>query len=342
MRRWILKVAIVTGLPAIAAAQQTSLPQLPPPAEQGAQQPPPVFRSGADLVALNVAVLDQNQHFVRGLAPGDFAVYEDGVRQDVSFFAAQEVPLDLILLVDTSSSMTDKMPTVRAAALGFLHTLRPMDRGAIVTFADGVRVAQPLTSDEAALVHAVNSTQPRGATALYNAIYVALKEFGRAARHTGDVRRQAIAVLSDGEDTCSMVGFDDVLDLAKRSGVTIFTIGLRSPADVSIKGSFSESLYSMKTLAQETGAQAFFPTEAKQLDGVYGKIAEELDSQYALGYTPKNNHVDGRFRRIVVQILSRPELRPRARTGYFAERGAPSATSRVLTNASSGGGRQQN
>lgn len=341
MRRWVLSFVILAGLPSVAAAQQTPLPQTAPATAQSAQPAPPVFRSGADLVALNVAVLDQNQHFVRGLVPGDFAVYEDGVRQDVSFFAAQEVPLDLILLVDTSSSMTDKMPTVRAAALGFLRTLRAIDRGAIVTFADGVRVVQPLTSDQATLVRAVDSTQARGATALYNAIYVALKEFGRAAKQSGDVRRQAIAVLSDGEDTCSMIGFDDVLDLAKRSGVTIFTIGLRSPADVAIKGSFSEALYSMKTLAQETGAQAFFPSEARQLDGVYGKIAEELDSQYALGYTPKNGHVDGRFRRIVVQILSHPELRPRARTGYFAERQTPSATSRVLTNASSGGGRQQ-
>lgn len=337
MRRTIPTLVVLAGLPALAAAQQASLPQVAS-LEQAAQPAPPVFRSGADLVALNVAVLDQSQHFVRGLAPADFAVYEDGVRQDVSFFAAQEVPLDLILLVDTSSSMTEKMGTVRAAALGFLRTLRPIDRGAVVTFADGVRIAQPLTSDKPALEQAVNSTQARGATALYNAIYVALKEFGHAARQTGDVRRQAIAVLSDGEDTCSMIGFDDVMDLAKRSGVTIFTIGLRSPTDIAIKGSFSEALYSMKTLAQETGAQSFFPTEARQLDGVYGKIAEELDSQYALGYTPKNNRVDGRFRRIVVRILSRPELRPRARTGYFAER-VPSASSRVLTSASSGGER---
>jgi Ca-activated chloride channel family protein len=338
--RWILNLFVIAGLPAVAAAQQTSLPQVASPAEQPPQAAPPVFRSGADLVALNVAVLDQSQHFVRGLAPGDFAVYEDGVRQEVSFFAAQEVPLDLILLVDTSSSMTDKMSTVRAAALGFLRTLRPIDRGAVVTFADGVRIEQPLTRDTDTLVKAVNGTQARGATALYNAIYVALKEFGRAARQTGDVRRQAIAVLSDGEDTCSMIGFDDVLDLAKRTGVTIFTIGLRSPTDIAVKGSFDEALYSMKTLAQETGAQAFFPTEVRQLDGIYGKIAEELDSQYALGYTPKNNHVDGRFRRIIVQILSHPELRPRARTGYFAERGAPSATSRALTTASSGSHQQ--
>jgi len=163
-----------------------------------------------------------------------------------------------------------------------------------------------------------------------------LKEFGRAAKQSGEVRRQAIAVLSDGEDTCSLMSFDDVLAEAKKAGVGIYTISLRSRADSSQRGVFSTALYSMKTLAQETGAQSFFPVSIDELSTVYASIAAELDHQYALAYTPKNARADGRFRRVVVQVVTRPELRLRSRTGYVAERGALPH----VVSAANGGGRQ--
>jgi Ca-activated chloride channel family protein len=305
-----------------------------------AQGPPvnePVFRSGAELVALSVAVLDPEQRFVRGLGPADFVVFEDGVKQEVSFFATSEVPLDLILLLDSSASMTDKLRTVHEAALGFVKTLRSGDRGAVVSFNDGVQVVQGLTSDRPSLERAVQSTTPRGATALNNAIYVALKEFGLAAKQTGQVRRQAIAVLSDGDDTCSLITFDDALAEAKKSGVAVYTISLRSrQRRPQQPGTFSTALYSMKTLAQETGAQAFFPNEVTELSSVYARIAEDLEHQYALGYAPRNRRTDGRFRRVVVQVVSRPELRPRARTGYFAERVSATSTPVPVNTARAG------
>lgn len=324
MRR-CLAVSLVWLSAAIPAVAQT------PPVPADTDQARPVFRSGAELVALTVAVMDSGgQRFVRGLSADDFAVYEDGVRQDVSFFAASEVPLDLILLLDTSASMTDKLATMHEAALGFLRTLRPQDRGAVVGFNDGVQVLRGLTGNAEALATAVRSTQAHGATALNNAIYVAIKEFGRSARQAGNVRRQAIAVLSDGDDTCSLIAFDDVLKEAKKSGVAIYTISLRGAPVTQRRGTFSTALYSMKTLAQETGAQAFFPTAIDELSGVYGKIADELEHQYALGYSPKNPRTDGRYRRVVVQVVSRPDLRLRTRTGYFAERASASAASATL------------
>lgn len=327
MRR-LLTCSCLIFLCGASAAAQT------PPPEPHSQSSGPVFRSGADLVSLNVAVLDGEQRFVQGLTAGDFAVYEDGVRQDVTFFAASEVPLDLILLLDTSASMGDKMKTLRTAALGFLHTLRPWDRGAVVSFADGVNVLQALTGDVARLENAVTSTGSRGATALHNALYIALKEFGRSAKQAGEVRRQAIAVFSDGDDTCSLISFDEVLAEAKRAGVSIYTISLRSSYLAEQRGRFSQALYSMRTLARETGAQSFFPDTIEELSGIYARIATELDHQYAIGYTPKNNRADGRFRRVVVQVIDRPNLRPRARTGYFADRIAASAMTRPLTTAS--------
>jgi Ca-activated chloride channel homolog len=295
------------------------------PAASPQQLPTPTFRSGASLVSLNVTVLDGGAHYVTGLQPADFAVYEDGVKQNVQFFESTAVPVDLIVLLDTSSSMTDKMEIVHDAAVGFLKTLRNGDRGAVVAFNDTVTVLQPLTSDRAALEQAVRSTRARGATALNNALYIALKQFGQTARQEGDVRRQAIAVLTDGDDTCSLVTFDDVLTLARHAGVNIYTVGLQSRYTVERLSAesghryFSESDYALKTLARETGAQAFFPTQPADLKGVYASIATELASQYSLGYVPVNSRPDGRFRRVIVQIIARPELKPRTRVGYTAD-----------------------
>ena len=292
---------------------------------QQPSDPQAVFRSGANLVALNVTVMDAKKQYVSGLTQGDFAVYEDGVQQQLRFFEARQVPLDLIVLIDTSSSMRDKMSVVHEAAIGFLKTMKQGDRGAVVAFNDGVDVLQPLTADGPALEQAVRSTEAKGSTSLHNAIYIAIKQFGKAAKPDGELRRQAIAVLSDGEDTSSLISFDDVLALARKSGVSVYTIGLHSKYSSARSNGpatsryFSTADFSLKSLAQETGAQSFFPLEASELKGIYASIAHELASQYAMAYAPANTRPDGRYRRIVVRVTDRPELQLRARTGYTAE-----------------------
>ena len=300
---------------AIPLAAQTPAPA---PAGQGGS----VFRSGASLVALNVTVSD-GKRLVPGLRQDDFAVYEDGVLQHVQFFEAREVPIDLILLIDTSASMSDKMEIVRDAASGFLGTLRERDRGAVVTFGDRVNIVQPLTEDRSLLDRAVRGAQANGSTALNNALYVALKQFARSAQQSGDVRRQAIAMLSDGEDTSSVIGFDDVLAMARKSGINIYTICLQNQYAVARAESgrkyFSESDFAMKSLAQETGALSYFPHSIQDLRGIYAGISDELANQYSIGYAPSNGHLDGRFRRIIIKVNDHPELRPRARMGYTAE-----------------------
>jgi Ca-activated chloride channel family protein len=281
-----------------------------------------VFRSGASLVALNVTVT-HGTRLVPGLTVDDFAIYEDGVLQRVQFFESNEVPIDLILLIDTSASMSDKMDVVHEAAVGFLETLRENDRGAVVTFGDRVDIAQELTGDHAALERAVRASRPRGSTALNNALYVAMKQFALGAQQEGNVRRQAIAVLSDGEDTSSVIAFDDVLEMARKSGINIYTICLQNKYSVARADTgrryFSESDYSMKVLAQETGALSYFPQNVQELKGIYAGISDELSNQYSIGYAPANFRPDGRFRRIVVKVNEHPEFRPRARLGYTAE-----------------------
>lgn len=320
----VVAAAVAATLVLSTGLAQAQTPAAQPPVESQPPQTPtsPVFRSGSALVALNVTVQDNGSRYISGLLPTDFAVFEDGVKQDVRFFEASAVPVDLIVLIDTSSSMSDKIDIVHDAATGFLKSLRAGDRGAVVAFSDTVTVVQPLTTDREMLDKAVRSTVAHGATSLNNAVYIALKQFGQTARQDSDVRRQAIVVLSDGEDTSSLVTFEDVLGVARRMGVNIYTVGLQSRyslqrlADQGGRRYFSESDYSMKMLARETGAQSFFPSPA-ELKGVYGSIAAELASQYSIGYVPLNGRDDGRFRRVVVQIVTRPELRPRTRLGYM-------------------------
>jgi Ca-activated chloride channel family protein len=289
------------------------------------------FRSTIDLVALNVVVTDGEQKYVAGLTSSDFAVFEDGVQQDVSFFGASNVPLDLAILLDTSASMTGKMPLVQQAAIGFLETLRAGDRAIIVDIKDATKVMYPLGGDLEAAKKAILATAPRGGTALYNGTYLTLKEMAKERRANSEVRRQALVVLSDGDDTASLVSYDDLMDLAKQSGIAIYTITMRSKYLVTQAASrghsfFSQSEFGMKALAQETGARSFFPTELSELSGVYASIAQELATQYAIGYSSKNPRLDGSYRRVIVRIADKPGIRTRTRTGYTAPRAQRTAS----------------
>jgi len=321
--------ALIHPAPELTDGATASVSSTTPPAPHAPApdptSPSTVFRSGVDLVALNVVVTDGQQKFVTGLHPDNFAVFEDGVQQDVSYFAATAVPLDLAFLLDTSASMTDKIATVQQAATGFASKLRTQDRAMVVDIKDATRIVQPLTGDVSTVLTAIRGTTPRGGTGLYNGLYLTLKELVKQRRGNEDVRRQAIVVFSDGADTASLVSFDDVMDVAKQAGIAIYTITLRSKfavqqATSSGKHYFSQSEYSMKALAQETGARAFFPLEITELAGVYGSIGEELASQYAIGYTPKNPRRDGAFRRVIVRIADHPGVQVRTRSGYTAPR----------------------
>jgi Ca-activated chloride channel family protein len=292
----------------------------------GAQDPVTRFQSGVDLVGLNVVATDGQGRLVKGLASTDFTVFEDGQRQDVSVFAVVPAPIDLALLLDTSASMADKIGTVQQAAIGFTAVVRPTDRISVVEIKDAIRVLHPLNEDVAGAKKAIGGTFARGNTALYNGLYMSLKELVRQRPPNGDMRRQAIVVLSDGDDTSSLVTVDDLMDLAKHAGVAIYTISLRTNTyGTSVytrdQRSHAESQYVMKALASETGARAFFPTVIADLAGVYDAIADELANQYLVGYVPKNTVRDGSYRRVDVRV-ERAGIRARTRAGYVA---APSS-----------------
>jgi Ca-activated chloride channel homolog len=341
----LLTVCVVASPVASVMAQAPQGQPASPAAQSGAQQPspqPPVprptdaqeggaiatgttFRSATELVALNVTVTDGRQQYLIGLGKDDFAVFEDGKKQDVTFFATTNVPLDLTIMIDTSASMSDKITFVHEAATNFIRTLRKGDRAEIIGFSDRAQVLAPFTGDIPALEAAIDATTPHGSTALYTSLYIAVEDLSRLARQQNDVRRQAIVVLTDGEDTSSLLSFDDLMDVAKRAGVALYTISVISPFDTKkldesgTKRFNNESDFALRSLAQETGARSFFPMELKDLNGVYQQIAQELSSQYSIGYMPAT-YGDGTFHRLFVRVLHHPDARTRTRSGYYASR----------------------
>ena len=191
--------------------------------------------------------------------------------------------------------MEQHLPTLQAAAANFVKRLKPSDLAQVVDFDSRVEIRQGFTANQADLEAAILQTVAGGSTSLHNAIYIALRELRKIrAVAEEDVRRQALIVFSDGEDTSSLVSFDEVLELAKRSETSIYTIALRG-ADTQSKG-FREAEFVLRSLARETGGRAFFPLKIDDLTGVYAQIADELASRYTLGYTSMNPKRDGAWR----------------------------------------------
>jgi len=317
----VLSVRVGTQAPATPAPTPAQ-PVVPTASQPAAPQVPeqPTFRAGVEVVSLNVTVTERDGRFVSGLPQEAFSVFEDGVKQEVIFFSGTQLPTALGLLVDTSASMNEKLPVAQQAAIGFIERMAADDILTIIDFDSRAEILQGFTPDQAKLATAIKRTTAGGSTSLYNAVYIALNEFKkiRAANSTQEVRRQAIVVLSDGEDTSSLVPFEEVLELAKRSEVAIYAIGLKDGgAKNRPMGGFSEADFVLKQFAQETGGKAFFPTSADELPAIYGAVADELAAQYTVGYASRNARRDGRWRRVVVRV-ERPNTIARTKQGYYA------------------------
>lgn len=269
---------------------------------------------------MNVTVTDGAGKYVTDLEQTDFSVYEDGVQQEITQFNRANLPIALALLIDTSASMETRLPIAQEAAVGFSRKLREQDIAEIIDFDSRVVVLQQFTNKAPDLEAAIRRTSAGGSTSMYNAIYIALKDLKKAvvATTAEEIRRQAIVVLSDGEDTSSLLPFEEVLDLAKRSETAIYSIGLRS-GERGLTGGrgFKEAEFVLRQLSLETGGRAFFPSQVSDLNAIYGQIAEELSNQYTVGYTSRNNKRDGAWRRIVVRT-NRPSTTARTKQGYFA------------------------
>ena len=307
--------------PAGQAAPPATPAQQSPPQPPATQPPPtqtpqaqPRFRGGVDLVSLNVTVME-GAKYVSDLEESDFEVYEDGARQSLILFSRVQQPIALAILLDTSASMNERLDTAQEAAIGFARRLRTEDVIEVIDFDSQVRILQTFTNDVAALEKAIRGTDVNGSTSLYNAIYISLKELKKVrAANAEEIRRQAIVVLSDGDDTSSLVPYEEVLDLAKRSETAIYAVGLRPTG--TYRTEFKEAEFVLKQLAQETGGRAYFVTSASELPKIYEQISEELANQYTLAYSSKNPMRNGTWRRIIVRV-AKPGLTSRTRQGYY-------------------------
>jgi Ca-activated chloride channel homolog len=274
-----------------------------------------VYRSGIDTVMLSVSVTDGKGRPVSMLDQSDFQVFEDGILQEISVFARDPQPIALSLLLDSSTSMEDQLGVAQEAAIGFARRLGPRDVAQVIDFNNDTQIRQTFTHDVPALEMAIRRIRAGGSTALYTALYIAMSELTRVGSDLESIRRQAIVVLSDGENTEGPKYYDDVADLAKRSDVTIYAIGLRERSSDEPR-KFSQADFALRTLSQLTGGRVFFVEDARQLPSIYTQIADELATQFVIGYTSKNPKRDGAWRQVNVRV-SRPETTARSRSGYF-------------------------
>jgi Ca-activated chloride channel homolog len=281
------------------------------------------FTSGVELVPLTVTVTDRAGRYVPDLTAADFAIFEEGRRQPISHFASGDAPIDLGVLLDTSGSMRNTLRLAQNAARGLVQQLRAGDRAAVSGIGSTVSLHQPMTSDLARVDEALRSTQAQGNTALYDALYIVLRQYQQERQSVTEVRRQVVVLLSDGIDTASHVTFEDVLDLARRVEATIYVVSLGDdPAllkNVLLDRRTFESAHALSTLARESGGRLFTPRTARELPAIYEAIAEELSHQYVIGYLPSQG-ADGMFHRISVGVLQPRVGVARARAGYYADR----------------------
>jgi Ca-activated chloride channel family protein len=277
-----------------------------------------VFRGGTDLVLLSVTVTDSAGRHVAGLTREDFRVYEDQVLQEISHFSSEPSPISLSLLIDTSTSMDQdsKLTLAQQAASGFVNKLRPNDVAQILDFDSMTKILAEFTGDKTVLENALKQMKAGGSTSLYNAIYTALSELRRTRGQFGTApRRQAIVLLSDGEDTSSVLPSDDVIDLARRSEVIIYAIAIKGTGTATRAWAEAETV--LRSLTRDTGGRLFIATEPQQLAGIYGQVAEELANQYTVAYMSTNSKKDGTWRKISMQVL-KGDAMPRTRAGYYA------------------------
>jgi Ca-activated chloride channel family protein len=278
---------------------------------QGPRAGPPAFSAAVELVRLDVSVLRTDGRIVTNLDESDFEIHEDGAPQAPTLFVHRELPISLTLLLDSSASIADRLPLSKAAAAGFLEALRAQDDASVVAFDDRVRTLQSPTSDRAALRSAVEGISAGGSTGLYNALYAVLKTLPPGSRDT-ELRRRAIVLLSDGEDTSSLIWEEQVVELARHGEATIVVIDLR-PRDAA-----NRSARLLRLLSHESGGEVYNPDSIRDLDAVYSRIGEDLKSRYTIGYVSSNPSHDGRWRRIDVRVRGRGNLRVRHRTGYYS------------------------
>jgi VWFA-related protein len=277
----------------------------------------PDIRVEKQLVLINVTVTDPLNRFVTGLEKQHFRLFEDKVEQTITQFSSEDAPISIGLVFDTSGSMGPKLQKSREAAAEFFKTANPSDEFFLVQFNDRPELTVPFTTDTDKLQSTLTFTQSKGRTALLDSVYLAMHEMKKAHNP-----RKALLIISDGGDNSSRYTETEIKNAVREADVQIFAIGIfeslanrgRTPEEAAGPGLLNE-------LAEQTGGREYPVENVAELPDIAAKIGTELRNEYILGYTPKNQERDGKYRRVQVKLnqpRGLPPLKAYFRLGYYA------------------------
>jgi Ca-activated chloride channel homolog len=285
-------------------------------AVSGAAQQPPfrdpqLFQSGVEITSITATVLDKDGRLITGLPREAFEVYEDGERQNITQFTGERVPLGLGVLVDVSDSMFGKrIEDARLAVDEFLlKLLDPADEFFILAFNHEPHVLTGWTNTPDIVRRALDSLRPSGGTAVYDAVMRALPVLERRSR-----QRAALLIISDGADTASNANLREVRSALLKSDAFVYAIAIDVTERQAINARLSAG--TLREITAESGGRTEVVHDSGEIAGAAARIAEELNSQYVLGYTPPRGP-DGQFHSLRVRIAGSDD-RVRARNSYVA------------------------
>ncbi|HSP64110.1 MAG TPA: VWA domain-containing protein, partial [Pyrinomonadaceae bacterium] len=286
-----------------------------------AQTPEPTdtIRIDTDLVNVSVSVFSRQVSLPKSaLEQKDFAVFENGEPQEISFFASAETPFDLVLLLDLSGSTADKIKLIRTSSKRFVDAARPGDRIAIVTFTADVQVVSRLTLDHEALKTGVDQiAKPRGGTNFWDALRFVLEHIVGQSRVEG--RRSAVVVMTDGVDNAlpdvfgdgSVTTFTELVDIVRSSDTIVLPIYLDTVREGRHNGTpvsaYVLAQQQLSELASESGNAVYQARRVEDLNGAYAQVIRDLSTVYSIGYRPANRVRDGSWRAVAVQLVGRPD-----------------------------------
>lgn len=296
-----------------------------------AQTPDPVdtIRIDSDLVNLNLSVVNHKPApVVAPLEQKYFAVFEDGVPQEISFFAPVDTPFDLVLLLDLSGSTSAKIDLIRKSAKRFVDAARPVDRIAVFTFSSEILAVSGFTNDHNALKNSIDSIRkPDGGTNFWDALRFVLEHVVGQSRV--EHRRSAAVVMTDGVDNAlpdvdgegSTTSFEDLLKIVQQSETIVLPIYLDTEKELDKRGrwkaAYTLARQQLAQIAAESGNEVYQARKLKDLQGVYQQIISDLSTVYSIGYRPSNAIRDGSWRVVDVQLIGHPGLAVRTRRGYY-------------------------
>jgi Ca-activated chloride channel homolog len=308
----ILLLCTLGAILDVARAQSVNLPLAP----QDNPNSSSSIRVNSNLVLIPVSVVDRNEKSVVGLDQNSFRLYDDKVEQIITHFSMEDGPISVAFLFDASSSMADKIREAREAVSAFLKTANPTDEFLLIQFSDEVNLLLGFTKEADEVQRHLALIQPRGRTALLDAIDLSIHQL----RHAHNIRK-AVVIVSDGGDNCSRRTISEIKSLVRESDVLIYALGIFDSWDLRSQTHEEEAGPGLlRDVAKQSGGALFEIKDLSELPDIAAKMGNALRTQYVLGYTPAKPRMDGKYHKVNVKVVHKGSSKLRAswRRGYYA------------------------